>query len=161
MICETEAYVGPEDTACHASKGKTPRNEVMFGPPGHAYVYFVYGMHHMLNFVTGERGYPAAVLIRGMILLEGIEKMIELRGRKKNIADGPGKLCRALAVDRSLNGSDLTAGNDLLAEKYSSFSNGKIAAGPRIGINYAAPKDRNAPYRFLLLKTAGEQEIHE
>lgn len=158
MISETEAYVGPEDTACHASKGKTPRNEVMFGPPGHAYVYFVYGMHHMLNFVTGERGFPAAVLIRGMVPLTGIEKMIELRGRSGSIADGPGKLCRALAVDRSLNGSDLTGGGVLRVEEYTTVDGGSVAAVPRVGINYAAPKDRDAPYRFLLLQSAGERE---
>jgi DNA-3-methyladenine glycosylase len=153
MISETEAYVGPEDTACHASKGKTPRNEVMFGPPGHAYVYFVYGMHHMLNFVTGKRGFPAAVLIRGIVPLTGIEKMIELRGRSSSIADGPGKLCRALAVDRSLNGSDLTGSGVLRVEEYGSFNDGEIAAGPRIGINYAEPKDRDAAYRFRLLNS--------
>ena len=162
MICETEAYVGPEDSACHASKGKTPRNEVMFGPPGHAYVYFVYGMHHMLNFVTGQLGYPAAVLIRGLIPLEGIEKMIELRGRKKNIADGPGKLCRALAVDRTLNGIDLTDNSILQVMEYNSFSDRETAAGPRIGINYAEPEDRDAPYRFRLLNSGIENgEIHD
>ncbi len=162
MICETEAYVGPEDTACHASKGKTQRNEVMFGPPGHAYVYFVYGMHHMLNFVTGQRGYPAAVLIRGLIPLTGIETMIELRGREKNIADGPGKLCRALAVDRGLNGIDLTDNNALRVAEYKTFDDGSIAAVPRIGINYAEPMDRDAPYRFLLPHSRIENgESHE
>ena len=153
IISETEAYVGPEDTACHASKGKTTRNGVMFGPPGHAYVYFVYGMHHMLNFVCGEEGFPAAVLIRGMIPLDGMEKMINLRGRDTHIADGPGKLCRAIAIDRSFNGYDLTVGDLLRAEDYISYSDREIAAGPRIGINYAEPEDRDALYRFFLVKS--------
>lgn len=150
MISETEAYTGPEDTACHASKGRTRRNEVMFGPPGHAYVYLVYGMHHMLNFVTEGPGFPAAVLIRGMVPLEGVETMARLRGKSLNLADGPGKLCSALAIDRSFNDADLAKGGILWVEEYRSVPDNDIIRTPRIGINYADPKDRDAPYRFIV-----------
>src|SRR5579862_6146509 len=95
-IVETEAYQGPEDLAAHSSKGRTPRTEVMFGPPGHAYVYFVYGLHHCLNFVTRPEGEPQAVLVRALEPGPGL-------GR----ASGPGLVCRALEIDRSLNGLPL------------------------------------------------------
>ena len=94
-IVETEAYVGPHDLACHASKGHTPRTSVMFGPPGYAYVYMIYGFHFCLNVVTEPEGYPSAVLIRGVEPLENVELMRQLRNnpeRDTNIASGPGKL---------------------------------------------------------------------
>ncbi len=156
MISETEAYTGPEDTACHASKGKTPRNEVMFGPPGNAYVYLVYGMHNMLNIVTGAAGYPAAVLLRAIYPIDGREKMIELRGRNTNLADGPGKLCNALSIDRSLNGFDLCCKQQLWVEEYRHIDDNLVRPTPRIGIDYAAPRDRDAPYRFVLSESNGD-----
>ncbi|MEK6606151.1 MAG: DNA-3-methyladenine glycosylase, partial [Myxococcota bacterium] len=105
-IVEVEAYVGQDDRACHAARGRTRRTEVMFGPPGRAYVFLVYGMHHCLNVVTEREGFPAAVLLRALEPLdlpEGID----------GSASGPGRLCRAMAVDRRMNGADLTGASGL------------------------------------------------
>ena len=148
-IVETEAYVGPEDLACHASKGRTARTEVMFGPAGHAYVYFIYGFYNMLNLVTEVKGYPAAVLIRAVEPVDGIELMKTRRqnGALRNLASGPGKLCQAFAVDRSLNGADLR-GNVLYLEDRGEPVP-KFRATPRIGVDYAG-KWKAKPYRFLV-----------
>jgi len=132
MITETEAYRGPEDKACHASRGMTPRTKVMFGPPGHAYVYLIYGMYHCLNIVTEEEGYPAAVLIRG------IENW-----------DGPGKLCRELKIDRSLNAIDICASDELWVEDAPAFPKNKIKTSKRIGVDYAG-EWRRKPWRFYI-----------
>jgi len=118
-IVETEAYIGEGDPACHAARGKTPRNAVMYGPPGYAYIYFIYGMYFCLNVVTEEEGFPAAVLIRAVEPLTGIEKMAQLRKQTKPtaLASGPGKLCQAFSLTREQNGLDLcTAGEVFLAE---------------------------------------------
>lgn len=125
-IVETEAYVGAEDLACHASRGRTARTEVMFGPAGTAYVYFIYGMYHCLNVVTERLDYPAAVLIRG------IEPITGLEGR----TDGPGRLCRAFAIDRAENGLDLT-GPPLYFESAPGEQEIAVASGPRVGVGYA------------------------
>ena len=148
-IVETEAYIGPRDLACHASKGRTARTEVMFGPAGHAYVYFIYGFYNMLNLVTEAKGYPAAVLLRAVEPVDGIELMKERRKSNvlRNLASGPGKLCQAFAVDRSLNGVDLR-GNVLYLEDRGEPVP-KFRATPRIGVDYAG-KWRNKPYRFLI-----------
>ena len=102
-VVEVEAYIGSEDTACHAARGQTARNKVMFGPAGHAYVYFTYGMHWLVNLVTGPDRYPAAVLIRAVVPDEGVEEMSRRRGGRTGpgIADGPAKLCQALGIDGS------------------------------------------------------------
>jgi DNA-3-methyladenine glycosylase len=151
MIVETEAYVGAEDTACHASKGKTPRNSIMFGMPGIAYIYFVYGMHYMLNAVTEAEGNPCAVLIRAVMPLEGRDVMEIHRKRSgKNLTDGPAKVCQAMGIDKSLNGWDLTLGKSLWIEEYQTIPSDRIHRTPRIGINYAAPKDRDALRRFRI-----------
>jgi len=149
-ITETEAYVGAEDSASHAYRGMTPRNRVMFGPPGHAYVYFVYGMHHMFNVVTGAEGVPWAVLIRGLAPELGLDAMRERRGRRP-LADGPGKLCQALAIDRGFDAWDLTRGQALWIEAGEQVPDSAVAAGPRVGIDYALPQHREAPWRFCLL----------
>jgi DNA-3-methyladenine glycosylase len=156
-IVETEAYIGPEDTACHASKGRTPRTEVMFGPPGHAYIYLVYGMHHMLNLITEAVGFPAAVLVRAIEPLSGLAAMRRYRQKVDcpsikpvNLANGPGKLCQALAIDKTLNKIDVTAGQSLWMEPGEPIPDQAIATGPRIGIAYAAPCDQAAPWRFWL-----------
>ena len=157
IIVETEAYVGPTDTACHASKGRTPRTEVMFGPPGYAYVYLIYGMYNMLNLVTEQPNFPAAVLIRAIEPVEGVEMMQSHRqqnGRSAtmlaNLTSGPGKLCQALQIDKTLNSCDVTTGEDLWLEAADPASIDMIATGPRIGIDYADPRDREAPWRFWI-----------
>jgi len=136
-IVEVEAYVGPHDKACHASKGRTPRTDVLFGPPGISYVYLIYGMYHCLNVVTEEAEYPAAVLIRA----------VEIDGE---LIDGPGRLCRALDVDRSLNRIDMTSGVQLWFEdRGTKISRGKIGTFPRIGVGYAGAWAKK-PYRFRI-----------
>jgi DNA-3-methyladenine glycosylase len=134
-VVETEAYLGPFDLACHAAKGRTARTEVMFGPPGHAYVYLIYGMYHMLNVVTGDEGDAQAVLIRAA------EPLGDL-GVK---TDGPGKLTRALGIDRSLNGCPLDREPLYFEEGERPH---RIARGPRIGIDYAGTW-RDEPLRFF------------
>jgi DNA-3-methyladenine glycosylase len=124
-IVEVEAYVGCEDKACHASKGRTARTEVLFGPPGMSYVYLIYGMYHMLNVVTEPREFPAAVLIRA----------IEVDGE---LIDGPGKLCRELGIDRSLNRFDMTYGQSLWFEdRGERVPSKQVGTFPRIGVDYA------------------------
>ncbi len=136
-IIEVEAYVGDEDKACHASKGKTARTEVMFGPGGRAYVYLIYGMYHCLNVVTEREEFPAAVLIRA-IEVDGV------------LIDGPGRLCRALQIDRSLNRIDLTTQESLWFEdRGSRIVRRQIAALPRIGVDYAGEWAKK-PWRFRL-----------
>jgi len=136
-IIEVEAYVGPQDKACHASKGRTQRTDVLFGPPGIAYVYLIYGMYHCLNVVTEREGFPAAVLIRA-IQIEG------------ELIDGPGRLCRALGIDRTLNRVDLTIGKGLWFEdRGERILSRHVGAHPRIGVDYAGAWARK-PWRFRL-----------
>ena len=126
-IVETEAYVGPHDLACHASKGRTARTEVMFGDAGHAYIYLIYGMYDCFNAVTDRDGYPSAVLVRALSPIEGCV----------GATDGPGKLCRALHLTRARNGDDLTTGARLFIEQGAKVATRAIAKGPRIGVDYA------------------------
>ena len=150
MIVETEAYCGKEDSACHAHRGKTKRNSVMFGPPGHAYVYFTYGMHYLLNMVTEAEGKPCAVLIRAILPIAGLEEMEARRKRQgPELTNGPAKLCQALGIDKSLNGWDLTAGDQIWVEDYKTIPAKRVTATPRIGIAYAMEKHRNALWRFV------------
>lgn len=136
-IIEVEAYVGCQDKACHASKGRTTRTEVLFGPPGMSYVYLIYGIYHMLNVVTERMEFPAAVLIRA----------IEVDGE---LIDGPGKLCRALEIDRSLNRLDLTRGQSLWFEdRGARVSSEQVGTFPRIGVDYAGIWAKK-PWRFRL-----------
>jgi DNA-3-methyladenine glycosylase len=148
-IVETEAYIGPQDLACHASKGRTARTDVMFGPAGHAYVYFIYGFHNMLNLVTEPKDYPAAVLVRAVEPVAGIELMKQRRQLEKlrDLASGPGKLCQAFAIDRSLNGADLCESILYVEDRGGPAPN--FQATPRIGVDYAG-KWKNKPYRFVL-----------
>lgn len=155
-IVETEAYIGPDDSACHASKGRTPRNGVMFGPAAYTYVYLIYGMYHMLNFITEQEGFPAAVLIRAIEPLEGVETMQHQRRRRANqptvrytnLTNGPGKLCQALGIDQKLNRWDAAKGQKLWLELGETIPDATVSTGPRIGIDYAAPQDKDAPWRF-------------
>ncbi len=151
LIVEVEAYIGEGDAACHAARGRTPRNEAMYGPPGHAYVYFIYGMHHCLNAVTEEEGFPAAVLIRALDPLEGLEIMRRHRLGKpdRELTNGPAKLCQAMAIDRGFNGVDLCAGGVLFLEEGRMVAQGAIGASPRIGIK-ADELARSVPWRFYL-----------
>ncbi len=150
-IVETEAYVGPHDKACHASRGMTERNKVMFGEPGHAYVYFIYGMYYCLNLVTERDGYPAAVLIRAGEPLEGEAQMRELREKAKSreeLASGPGRLCMAMAIDRALNGVDVCKKGPLYVEDGGPESR-EIVSCKRIGVEYAA-EYKDKPWRFYI-----------
>lgn len=149
MIVETEAYLGVIDRAAHSYGGRrTPRNEVMYGMAGHVYVFFVYGMYYQFNVVCGPVDTPHAILIRGVEPVEGIEIMRERRGvmKGRNLTSGPGKLCIAMAIDKSLNGEDLL-GTRVWLEDHRSFSNDDIAVGKRIGIDYAG-EDAEKPWRF-------------
>ncbi len=146
MITEVEAYHGEDDLACHASRGRTPRTEVMFGEPGHAYVYMIYGMYHCLNIVTEKKDFPAAVLIRGLANIEesrALEGSRRQSGSKKSLAldeklDGPGKLCRFMKIDKKLNDWDLTKGEKLWLENKSPRAKLLEAKkSKRIGIDYA------------------------
>ena len=148
-IVETEAYIGPEDKACHASRGRTPRTDIMFGPAGHAYVYLIYGFHCMLNIVTEAPDFPAAVLIRAVEPVEGIELMRSRRQVEglRRLANGPGKLCQAFAIDRRLNGDDM-CGEVLYVEDRGEAAP-KILTTARIGVDYAG-KWKRKPWRFLV-----------
>ena len=157
-ITETEAYIGRCDKACHAYGYKrTARTETLFARPGTAYVYLIYGMYNCLNFVTEPEDKPAAVLIRGLEAVDGLETMQKLRYpkqtgeltsyQKKNFLNGPGKLCKALSIDRSLNGLDLTG--DTMYVVRSGPAPSRIHSGPRIGIDYAE-EAVDFPWRFWI-----------
>lgn len=157
-ITETEAYIGRCDKACHAYQYKrTSRTETLFARPGTAYIYLIYGMYHRLNLVTEPEGEPAAVLIRGLTAVEGIDTMKRLRFpgtgdkltpyQQKNFLNGPGKLCKALSLDRSCNGTDLT-GNTLYVLDPGEAAQ-PIHSGPRIGIDYAE-EAIDFPWRFWI-----------
>lgn len=147
-ITETEAYKWPPDTACHAKAGRTPRTEPLFGPPGHAYVYLCYGIHNLLNLVTGEDGQAQAVLIRACEPVGGLEVVSRRRGGRQgpSLLDGPGKVGQALALDTSWSNHDVTTASGL--ELRSGTRPAGLLAGPRIGIDYALPEHRDLPWRF-------------
>ena len=130
-ITETEAYYGEQDTACHAHKGKTERTKIMYRNGGVAYIYLCYGIHYMLNIVTGVEGFPEAVLIRG------VEGLI-----------GPGRLTKALKIDNTLNGEDLVSSELLWIEDDGYIPN--YDATPRVGINYATEEYKNIQWRFIV-----------
>ena len=151
IIVETEAYRGEEDQGCHARAGRTSRTEVMYGQPGHAYVYFTYGMHWMLNFVVEEEGFPAAVLIRAILPVEGLEVIEERRrGRpSSHWTDGPAKICQALGINKQLNGADLCARDaDLFVERGISALEDSVTTGPRVGLNSVPEPWKSIPWRF-------------
>lgn len=153
IIIETEAYRGEEDQGCHAKAGLTPRTRVMYGPPGHAYVYFTYGMHWMLNFVTEAEGFPAAVLIRAIQPLEGQEIIASRRRGQppRSWTDGPAKLCRALGIDGRLNGVDICAEDaPLFVEMGVSIPDSSVTITPRVGLNSVAEPWKSQPWRFLV-----------
>ena len=156
-IVEVEAYAGPEDRASHARAGLTRRTAPMFGAPGHAYVYLVYGMHECLNVVAHAPASAGAVLLRALEPLEGIELMRLRRGRTheaaSRLAAGPARLCQALAVDRGLSGHDLLAGRRLWLEapgRGEEVAQESVACGPRVGVAYAGEDWAGMPWRFWL-----------
>lgn len=147
-IVETEAYLR-NDPACHASRGMTKRNQVMFGEPAHAYVYFTYGFHYCLNFVTQPLGVPEAILIRALEPLDGIEIMKRNRNKDRieDLCSGPGKLTQAMGIGIELNGESLLGDRLYVVDDYADV--GEIIARPRIGIKEAV----HEPWRFYPLDT--------
>lgn len=151
-ISEVEAYVGPEDLACHASKGCTPRTKVMFGPAGYAYVYLVYGMHELFNLVTEAEGFPAAVLVRALEPVSGCEAMQRARGTDQvaMLTTGPGRLTQAMRITRKLNCTDCCTSPSLfVTDDGLEIVPAQIMASPRIGVDYAGEWAQR-PWRFYL-----------
>lgn len=149
LITETEAYISQKDLACHAKAGITPRTQVMFGEAGHAYVYFTYGNHWMLNVVTERAGFPAAVLIRAIEPIEGVDVMMERRQGRDTF--GPGKLCQAMGITKSENGVDLTGtASGLWIEAGVKVPNKIVTKGPRVGLNNTPEPWLSKPWRFLV-----------
>ncbi|HEX2765139.1 MAG TPA: DNA-3-methyladenine glycosylase [Candidatus Limnocylindria bacterium] len=149
-IVEVEAYRGPEDLAAHSSRGRTERNAVMFGEPGHLYVYLIYGLHHCMNVVAGPGTKPEAVLIRALALDEGIDLARARRGERvpdRRLASGPGNVGSALGVDRSLNGVDLLEGPVRVVPRETPRP--RVSRGPRVGVDYAGPWAAR-PLRFWI-----------
>lgn len=149
IITETEAYIGEDDLACHAKAGWTKRTAPMYGPPGRAYVYFVYGNHWMLNAVTEREGFPAAVLIRAIQPLEGADVMMARRRGQDTF--GPGKLCQAMGIAKSENYTDLTESTSpLRIEAGISIPDSSVTIGARVGLNNVPEPWRSKPWRFLV-----------
>ncbi len=155
-LVEVEAYIGGNDPACHASRGRTPRNEVMFGPGGFSYIYLIYGMYYCLNVVTEKDKFPAAILIRAAEPVDGVDLM------KKNynmvdtkLTSGPGRLCKAFGLNLEHNGLDLAGPNLYLEDR--GYNPGKIISTPRIGISRAVKRnwrfvEKDSPYVSVKLK---------
>ena len=141
-ITEVEAYDGPADPGSHAHRGLTPRNEVMFGPPGHLYTYFTYGMHWCCNVVTGPEGIASAVLLRAAEVVDGLDLARERRpgSRDRDLARGPARMCSAMAIGRAQNGLDLR-GHLSLGPPATD-----VSTGPRVGLRLAADR----PWRFWI-----------
>jgi len=149
LITETEAYISQKDLACHAWHGLTPRTAPMFGPAGHAYVYFTYGNHWMLNTVTEKEGFPAAVLIRAIQPLEGLQVMSKRRQGRDTF--GPGKLTQAMGITKRENTLDLTKANSRLWIEEGVFvPEENVTIGPRVGLNKTPEPWLSKPWRFLV-----------
>jgi len=149
LITETEAYISEKDLACHCKAGRTPRTQVMYGEAGHAYVYFTYGNHWMLNVVTEEVDFPAAVLIRAIQPIEGVELMSRRRSGRDTF--GPGKLTQAMGITKSENGIDLTeTASSLWIEAGVQVPNSLVTKGPRVGLNNTPEPWLSKPWRFLV-----------
>jgi DNA-3-methyladenine glycosylase len=151
-ILETEAYIGETDLGCHAKAGRTPRTAVMYGPPGHAYVYFTYGMHWLFNIVTEREDFPAAVLIRAIDPTDGLAIISERRGNRprRDWANGPGKLTQALGISKQHNGADLCAPDSLIfLEPGEPTPDARVTTTPRVGLNTVPEPWKSIPWRFL------------
>jgi DNA-3-methyladenine glycosylase len=153
-LTEVEAYAGEHDPGSHAYRGRTRRNEVMFGPAGRLYVYFTYGMHHCCNVVVGETGHASAVLLRAGEVVDGVDLARARRGSApdRDLARGPARLCRALDIDLDDNGTDLAAGALTLCLPDAAVGRARVRTGPRVGLRHAAER----PWRFWL---AGEPTV--
>jgi DNA-3-methyladenine glycosylase len=158
-ITEVEAYVGEEDLGCHARAGRTPRTRVMYGPPGFIYMFFSYGMHWMLNFVTEPEDCPAAVLIRGVFPCRGIDVIAARRSLqpRPSWANGPGKVCRSFNIDLSFNGVDMCSPKaSLYVEKGIPIpdstvkNNLGVTKGPRVGLNKVPEPWKSIPWRLSI-----------
>lgn len=148
LITETEAYHSEDDIACHASGGKTARNAPLYEAPGGLYCYLCYGIHVLMNIVTGEEGIPSAVLIRGLRITDGHDQVTRLRGRcDDRAANGPGKVTQALGMDRSWNRRVLGDGWTL-SDRHALPA--AVSAGPRVGVGYAGAEWANRPWRWWL-----------
>jgi len=147
-VTEVEAYAGPDDPGSHAHRGPTPRNAVMFGPPGHLYVYFTYGMHYCCNVVVGPPGSPSAVLLRAGEVVAGEEIARSRRGSssERDLARGPARLCQALAIGPDENGVDLRIGPVTLEPAPRPVPRARVGRGPRVGLRLAADR----PWRFWI-----------
>lgn len=161
LISETEAYIGTEDLGCHAASGRTERNRSMWGPAGHAYVYFIYGMHWMLNFVTEDDGFPAAVLLRAVQPVEGLDRIARRRsGRPESgWTDGPAKVCQALGINGSFDGLDLCApASTLFLESAAPIPDSCVTTGPRVGLYSVEEPWKSIPWRFRVAKDTFAKE---
>ena len=151
IIVETEAYIGENDLACHARFGRTQRNDVMYGRPGVAYVYFNYGMHWMLNVVSEKVDLPAAILIRALEPVEGVDEMMQRRGLRpiEDLGNGPAKLTQALRIDRAFNGVDLcNRRSEVWIELGDRLAPRQIKRGPRVGLGRTPEPWLSQPWRF-------------
>ncbi len=162
IVVETEAYIGETDLGCHARAGRTPRTEVMYGPPGYAYVYFNYGMHWLFNVVTEEEGFPAAVLLRALLPIEGLTFMARQRqGRPvETWANGPAKLCQALAITGAMHGLDLCQEDSPLFFEFAGYLREEgVVRGPRVGLHRVPEPWRSIPWRFRLRPQAYREAV--
>jgi len=149
FIIEAEAYIGEDDLACHAKAGRTARTAVMYGAPGHAYVYFTYGNHWMLNIVTEHEGFPAAVLIRAIQPVQGADTISARRQGRDTF--GPGKLTQALGITKSENGVDVTnTTGGLWIESGVAVAESHLVNGPRVGLNKTPEPWLSRPWRILV-----------
>jgi len=155
IIVETEAYLGEQDLGCHARAGRTPRTQIMYGPPGHAYVYFTYGMHWMLNIVTERENEPAAILIRAVVPVEGLDYIAKRRvGRPRSEwTNGPAKLCQAFNITGAENGLDICQpGGTIWVERNQTIPDSSVTNSPRVGLNNVPEPWNSIPWRFWISK---------
>jgi DNA-3-methyladenine glycosylase len=153
IVLETEAYRGEEDLACHARAGRTPRTEIMYGPPGRAYIYFIYGMHWLLNFVTEKENIPGAVLIRSIKPVDGLDLISKKRKDQPEQmwTNGPAKICQALAIDGRLNGINACEPDSLIyLESGFEVDPGQISSSPRVGLNAVPEPWKSVDWRFVV-----------
>lgn len=154
IITETEAYCGEQDLGCHAKAGRTARTEVMYGPAGHAYVYFTYGMHWLFNVVTRVEGEPEAVLVRAIAPIEGLDVIEQRRGHQPGHlwTNGPAKLTQALGIDGRHNRLDLTASEaEIFIERGEAIPDSQVTIGPRVGLNTVPEPWKSKPWRYLVV----------